>query len=467
MYKVGLGDCFLLSLFNESDKAHHILIDFGVLLGTEDAKVKMKKVLENIKIETDNKIDTLVITHEHWDHLSGFSQAKDVFENMKIGELWLAWTENHENTLAQKLRKEREEKKKSLAIALNKIKAIQPEQYFTTDKERVAQVAYFEAMNEVFSFNGEIAADGRFTTAEIFDDVKKKAGLNIQYCKPSNDPFTIKDLEGIRVFVLGPPEDEKLIKKDLSKKEVYQKMHISEAGTGFFSANEFRSTGQQDSHQPFLNVKQEKYLKDEGSTTKNELLRRYLDSETWRKIDYDWLNYAGQLALALDSDTNNTSLVLAFELTDSGKFLLFPGDAQVGNWLSWHNYEWKVKNRCNELETINIKHILERTVFYKVGHHGSHNATLKEHGLEMMTNDELSAMIPVDREKAQEKDWDMPYPPLYTALKAKTRGRILMGDELFNENKKPSSLPVWQWETFKKQVSQDKAGLYVDLEIEC
>jgi hypothetical protein len=48
------------------------------------------------------------------------------------------------------------------------------------------------------------------------------------------------------------------------------------------------------------------------------------------------LGLAGRLALQLDSDTNNTSLVLAFELGKSGRVLLFPGDAQVGNWLSWH-----------------------------------------------------------------------------------------------------------------------------------
>jgi hypothetical protein len=42
-----------------------------------------------------------------------------------------------------------------------------------------------------------------------------------------------------------------------------------------------------------------------------------------------------------------------------------------------------------------------------------------------------------------------------------------MADELFNKDKKPASLPVWQWETFKKQVSQDEESLYVDLEIGC
>ena len=41
-----------------------------------------------------------------------------------------------------------------------------------------------------------------------------------------------------------------------------------------------------------------------------------------------------EFALKIDNDVNNTSLALALELADK-RVLLFPGDAQVGNWLSW------------------------------------------------------------------------------------------------------------------------------------
>ena len=59
------------------------------------------------------------------------------------------------------------------------------------------------------------------------------------------------------------------------------------------------------------------------------------DPDAWRRIQGEWMAGAGEFALQLDSDTNNTSLALAFELPD-GRVLLFPGDAQVGNWESWH-----------------------------------------------------------------------------------------------------------------------------------
>lgn len=100
------------------------------------------------------------------------------------------------------------------------------------------------------------------------------------------------------------------------------------------------------------------------------LIDKYL-SEPWRKIDADWTGSASELAPKLDAHTNNTSLVLAIELAPKGKVLLFPGDAQVGNWLSWDEVKWD-----GQAKYMTAKDLLERTVLYKVGHHGSHDATL-------------------------------------------------------------------------------------------
>ena len=65
------------------------------------------------------------------------------------------------------------------------------------------------------------------------------------------------------------------------------------------------------------------------------------------------------LAMQLDHDTNNTSLVLAFELgpkKEGGPVLLFAADAQVGNWLSWQNVTWTFDGR-----TITGPDLLKRT----------------------------------------------------------------------------------------------------------
>ena len=57
-------------------------------------------------------------------------------------------------------------------------------------------------------------------------------------------------------------------------------------------------------------------------------------ASAWRRIDQDWLYSAEQLALEMNNDTNNGSLVLAFELSPGGKVLLFAADAQRGSWVS-------------------------------------------------------------------------------------------------------------------------------------
>ena len=48
-------------------------------------------------------------------------------------------------------------------------------------------------------------------------------------------------------------------------------------------------------------------------------------------------------------------------------------------------------------KTVTGPDLLKRAIFYKVGHHGSHNATLSEKGLEQMERLRV-AMIPVDHD---------------------------------------------------------------------
>ena len=67
-----------------------------------------------------------------------------------------------------------------------------------------------------------------------------------------------------------------------------------------------------------------------------------------------------RIVRALDDALNNTSVVLLFEV--GGKGLLFSGDAQLENW----QYALASKGNRNRLRS---------TTLYKVGHHGSTNAT--------------------------------------------------------------------------------------------
>lgn len=79
---------------------------------------------------------------------------------------------------------------------------------------------------------------------------------------------------------------------------------------------------------------------------------------------------------------------------------------------------------------VGIEDLLARTVLYKVGHHGSDNATLRERGLELMTHRDLVAMLPVEETVARDpaRRWNMPFPSLLARLEEKTGRRIVRAD---------------------------------------
>src|SRR5262245_49429504 len=99
MFCQGLGDCFLITIPQADARPYSILIDFGVALGTPSADVIMKQAIAKIAELTQGTIDLLVLTHEHWDHVSGYVLAADELKTMKktkkvtFKHLWVAWTE--------------------------------------------------------------------------------------------------------------------------------------------------------------------------------------------------------------------------------------------------------------------------------------------------------------------------------------------------------------------------------------
>jgi hypothetical protein len=74
-----------------------------------------------------------------------------------------------------------------------------------------------------------------------------------------------------------------------------------------------------------------------------------------------------EIVRTLDQQMNNTSLILLFEVF--GKKLLFPGDAQIENW------SYALDDAPDAAKT---KALLAEVDVYKVGHHGSLNATPKQ-----------------------------------------------------------------------------------------
>lgn len=476
MYRQGLGDCFLLTFPGEKGKLFRLLIDCGVVLGTDAQGLdKLHQAVADLAHETRGHVDLLVVSHEHWDHVSGFTQARDLFANLNVDQVWVAWTEDPDDKLATKLRKERKAAQNALRMAAS----------------RLAVIGSTEAAQRVSSLLGFLGAKAG-STDEAFTYAKDLAKKSPRYCQPGEPPIELPTLPGIRFWILGPPKDEKLIKKSDPGKTAGYGLDAGPGGSQapliaamVHNMDVQAGTAAPDSvsAQPFesrfaiptVRAMQIPFFEKAyfGESTDGSLWlenQSGLRDQSWRRIDGDWLGASETLALALDSATNNTSLVLAIEIAETGDVMLFPGDAQAGNWLSWQDLSWKVKNNTGAgAETVSGPDLLARTLFYKVGHHGSHNATLREKGLELMTREDLIAMIPVDHAMAVKKHWArMPLPELVARLTKKTGGRLLKIDDAAMSNSdlskaKPDGISAKEWREFTDKVKVDP--LYFELSL--
>jgi hypothetical protein len=490
MYRQGLGDCFLVTLRRRQGDLWRLLIDCGVIQGAPDTGDRLREVVENLVADTGGRVDVLAVTHEHYDHVAALAGPPKLFcgdhetpedGQLQVGEVWFAWTEDPGDPLGRKLSKSRAEQVNRLAAMVVSLRSSNQgmseatsrtadgvaaliESFFGLKQEDFAQARDHltgQGMAAHGGAGGPVRHPG--ATARAMENARALGGPNgehIHYWKPGDPPWTNEDLPGVSIYVLGPSRDEALLKKTFAKDEVYQLAASGAAGAAFFGAtglNGGRTATQADSWFPFdvvysRELHEPKPGEDNGmpEATAEFLIRHYYgpgsdpgeQDQSWRRIDEDWLGSAAQFALNLDSATNDTSLVLAVELSPGGDVLLFPADAQVGNWVSWQDVKWTLNGK-----TLTATDLLKRIVFYKVGHHGSHNATLREHGLELMPHG-LAALLPVDHEMALKKGWSrMPLPGLIAALHERDCTVARMDEDLPNDKRFRASANIGRYIT--------------------
>ncbi len=420
MYRIGVGDSFLVTIPRTNDDPFRMLIDCGVHTAQTGGTERIRMVAEDIVKTSDGALDVLVGTHEHWDHISGFQQAEDIFSGrLSAKRVWLAWTEDDDDDLAQKLAVKRK-RYQSLAV-------------LRAAADRIAMAAGGRApmgFDGLMGFYGE-GAGPKLKVAG--DAMLRRAKGRPRYLKPGEKPLEIGD--DARVFVLGPPRDEDLLKKDAPSakaSEVYEfGGHAAMAAQLQAALDWTQSPFDGQFSIPLESTKGLSFFADRywASCSAEGPREREETGQDWRRVDLDWLEAASSLALDLDSDTNNTSLVLAIELGPkmgtSNPVVLFAADAQVGNWLGWHDKKIKWSYGGREITAADL---LKRTVVYKVGHHASHNATLRALGLELMENLKL-ALVPTDEVMAGKVGWGtLPWPPLLTRLRAKAKDGVIRTD---------------------------------------
>lgn len=461
MYRPGLGDCFLLTFKNDEGNLYRMLIDFGILMPTSGGADRMRTIAENILSTTGSHIDTLVATHEHWDHVSGFRYARKILgldpdeipeHPLQVDRVWLAWTENPEDPQVKEIIGPDLEAR-SLAIKASMIGM------GAKQNTRVQELLQFDGPDdEPDEILGARKKSGGTWLSRIMEDLRSGWGTP-EYLEPACEAQPAKSVKeipefGIKVYVLGPsrkmrqlggeqePDSESVHGLGLNQMTAFMAAAFAQVEDPQTALTDMRLS-QSDINQlsrlslPFdrsraISIKEleaacEAPDPDQEIPPKvQEFYKSYYGlskdkdkKDSWRRIDFDWLRISESLALQYVSHVNNTSLVLAIELTESGKVLLFPGDAEEESWETW---EYKKVEDLHDL--------FRRTVLYKVGHHGSINATLIEGGLDKMTfEDELTALIPVDKVRAHRNEWNFPAPSLYEELERHTQGRIILNCE--------------------------------------
>jgi hypothetical protein len=488
MYRHGHGDCFLLAFPGARGRPVYVLIDCGYKPGSNHkyGLSEIDDIVENIAQATGGTLDLVIVTHEHQDHVNGFWREKNPpFEDFEMRAAWFAWTEDPNDDLANELRRRHHDQLLGLIAARNQLAA---------DDRPVARLDDLLTLELGIDAPAELALAAAKKKKEPNDSVnkqgmrlvKKKAGKkNTKYIRAHHEIMRVPGVEGVRVFAFGPPYDEKLLAdEDPEGTEAFPGLAVR---ASFFAAA--RAAEDPDEayairpfsrrftlpleeaftdpqHGPFFSGH---YGRPEAAAQPDSGSECAPDA-AWRRIDKDWLYSAEDLALALNKGINNTSLVLAFELERSKKVLLFIGDAQRGNWISWTQGSWTDGD-----DTITVRDLMARTVLYKVGHHGSHNATLKGtadcpypnlgwmgHG---KYANEFTAMITAVRKWAYEvpdPPWRHPLPSIKKALRDKCAGRVLQIDM---KKLEPPDDPDDDWQDFVARTRLDPDRLYFEHDV--
>ncbi|MEA2162006.1 MAG: hypothetical protein QOK37_133 [Thermoanaerobaculia bacterium] len=420
MYRVGFGDFFLVTV-PAADGPQHILIDCGVTPGqTKLGDIgTIKDAVAHMADVTNKKLALIIVTHRHQDHIVGFSRSAEIFKDFTVGAVWMSFWETEYDPNEKKEKPMAfafQEELTSLASNMQAHMAARGADDPDSD-EILAMLQNATGLDqaELAAAGGAAAAGkpgkGGGTNAASLTFLKTGLKLKPEYYAKGDTPKVPKVLAdaGLTAQILGPPPADAFdfLKLMDLKKGVGQ--FLGEGGDG--SAKKFDPFGTQ-------------WHRDAAAFSKTAFrewergLKKKASAAMETAIQNAQPDLLFTAAKTLDKILNNQSLVVLF--TFNGKKLLFAGDAQGGNWEYW--MFGGTPNNAPSADQIDktSKAILGNLDFYKVGHHGSTNATPVS-AVEAMGGDFASMCSTQEGSFGKvANNSEVPRIPLLTALSKKT-----------------------------------------------
>ncbi|MFO0582205.1 MAG: MBL fold metallo-hydrolase [Anaeromyxobacter sp.] len=377
-YRVGFGDCFLLRL-EYDDRPRHVLVDFGTTSAAIDpAGPSLEDIAKELAADCQGgRLDAIVATHRHRDHVSGFAGAPwKILKQLRPGLAVLPWTEAPDAPVDGRLvptgtRLAIGEASVAHARTLQAIHRVAAAAVKELER-RGAEEARDEGPDDADEdgaaawdaadlgppsvnapFPKRLAAQLRFVGLDNLQNPEAMANLRglpkVDYVSYGSRTRLEDLLPGVKVRVLGPPT---LAQTDAIRKQRTvdrdEFWHVMAA-----AGEEVVRPGGPDLFPGVKTV---------GPSALPLETRWFL-----KRLDALRAEELYGIVRALDDVLNNTSVILLLELPVKGgkpRRVLLPGDAQLENW-------------SYALGRPGVREALAGVDVLKVGHHGSLNATPK------------------------------------------------------------------------------------------
>lgn len=476
MYRLGLGDCFLLA-FAGGQRPVFVLIDCGVHRKQPHGSRRLQAAVADIVATTGGRLDVVVVTSAREEHVAGFLAAEqDLAKNrLAIDRLWLPGTLDPRDAQAPQRAAERRETWLALDAARRQLAAKSQ-----AAPLGVAEQELHERIEEACLSLGEMG-EGVIETAALA--LLRRHARKVSYLRPRERVLKIPGATSARAYVLGPAGSETAA---MSKTTDAQSSLVAALRAASSDLPKRKAAATSDETDPSDDARQE-LSQPFSQACRISLAEAQADPylRTFFGLDQsggsflgsdvgsEWLGAAERWAQDESRHAHEASLALALEIgaPRTGRVLLFPGDAQTGEWLAWSRLRWGSPKR-----PITVADLFARTAVYKVADHGSgmstprHDETERPFGWGQMPAG-LVALLPVDEAVARAlPGWNMPAPPLRAALLTKASQSLLRGD---NADPQAATPPEkWQnvpglakarWRSSSARAAGSHEPLYYDI----